>query len=172
MNRHRPRLQLHILTSPRTVVGTLAVHLQRGIRWRDLLDCAREVVEHACDRSQRRKTVGPRHHLALGVERVGLFAELDREHVGLGRIEHAARQLGRLAQCDGQHAFRQRVERAAMADLGLGISAFPQHALDRCDALGRAHAARLVEHYPAVGRVLAFHAHSSGLTKWRRHTAT
>ena len=61
--------------------------------------------------------------LALGIERSGFLAELDGEGVDLVGIEHAPRKLGRFAQCDREHPFGQRIERAAMPDLGLGIAA-------------------------------------------------
>ena len=162
VNRHLARLQLDVFPCPRQVVGTLAVDLQRRKSRRHLLDRAGKAVEHASHRSQRREAVRARDDLALCIERVGLLAELDREDIGLGRIEHAARQLGRLAQSDRQHAFGQRVERAAMTDLGLGIAAFAQGSLHRADALGRTHSARLVEHDPARGRhLLVFVVHET-----------
>ncbi len=64
--------------------------------------------------------------LAFEVERVGLRRRTDREVIGLGRIEHAAGQLGRLAERDRQHAGGQRVERPAVADLGLRLARLAQ----------------------------------------------
>ena len=152
VNGYRPRFHLDVFPRPREVVGALSVNLERGIGGRHLLYFAGEVIEHTRHRRQRRKAVAARNHLALGIERVGLLPELDREDVGLGRVEHAARQLGRLAQRDRQHALGQRIKRAPVPHLGLGVAAFAQHALDRADALGRPHGARLVEHDPAIGR--------------------
>ncbi len=116
-----------------------------------MLNAAGEMFQHRSHRQHRRAPVGALDHLALGVERVGLLSELNGEFIDFAGIEHPPGQLGRFTQCDRQHAFGQRVERAAMADLGLGIARFAQHALDRADRLGRAQPARLVEHQPAVG---------------------
>ena len=87
---------------------------------------------------------------ALGIERIGFFAECDGEFIDLARIEHPPGKLGRLAQRDRQHTFGQRIERAAMTNLGPGITALAQHPLDRTDRLGRAEPARLVEDQPAM----------------------
>ena len=92
--------------------------------------------------------------LALGIERSRFLAELDGEGVDLVGIEHAPRKLGRFAQCDREHAFGQRVQCAAMPDLGLGIAALAQHALDHADRLRRTQPARLIEDQPAMRRRL------------------
>ena len=107
--------------------------------------------------------------LSFAVERIGFLAELDREGIGLARIEHAPGQLGRLAERDRQHAFGKRIERAAVADLDLAVARLAQHALDRRDGLGRTEAARLVEDQPAVGvRPGFFYSGNASLLPWSR----
>ena len=108
------------------------------------------MVEHAGNRRHRRTTIAALDDFAFGIERVGLLAELDGEGVDLVAIEHAPGQLGRFAQRDRQHAFGKRIERAAMADLGLGMAALLQHALDRRYRLRRTEPTRLVEDQPPV----------------------
>ena len=144
--------ELDVLARPRAVVGAPAVDLERRVGRRDLLDLAGEMLEHRGDRGEGRAAAAGAHDLAFGVERVGLAAELDGERVSLVAVEHPPAQLGRLAERDRQHAFGQRVERAAVADLDLAVAGLAQVALHRGDRLGRAQAARLVEDDPAVHR--------------------
>src|SRR5204863_6091664 len=87
--------------------------------------------------------------------------EADGEVVRLGRVEHADNDLGRFAERDHQHPARQRIERPAMADLGLGLTGLAQQALDRAYRRGRAHAERLVEDDPAVEHRAFYTGHSS-----------
>src|SRR5439155_5697912 len=82
--------------------------------------------------------------------RIRLLAEADGKFVRLRRIEHAPGELGRFAERDGQDAAGQRVEGAAMADLGLGLAGLAQQALDRAYRCGRTKSERLVENDPAV----------------------
>ena len=103
-----------------------------------MFDGAGEARQHRFDVRQRRAVAAGIDHLALAVEGIGLLAEADGEVIGLGRVEHAAGELGCLAERDRQHARRQRVERAAVADLGLGLAGLPEDALDRRNRLGRA----------------------------------
>jgi hypothetical protein len=83
-----------------------------------------------------RANVARLHDLAFRIERVGLLAEADREVIGLGRVQHPAGDLGRLADGDWKYAAGQRVERAAVADLGLRLPGLAKRALDRRDLLG------------------------------------
>ena len=150
VNRHSARLHFDRFARPGTVVGALAIDFQRRIGGRHLFDGAGEMVEHARDRCHRRPAIATLGHLALGVVRGGFLAELDGEGVDLVGVEHAPRQLGRFAQRDREHALGQRVECAAVPDLGLGIAALAQHALDHADRLRRTQPARLVEDQPAM----------------------
>src|SRR3546814_11289277 len=78
--------------------------------------------------------------LALQVQRVRLYYETDGEIIDFVAVEHPPGELGRLPDRDGQHAGRQRIERAAMADLPLARAADAQGAFDRAHRLRRAKA--------------------------------
>src|SRR5690606_21128302 len=80
---HHPRLQRDFLARPRTVVSTFAVHLERRIGRRRLLDLAREVLEDRHERGHWRAAVAGGDDPALHVERIGFAAELDGEGIGL-----------------------------------------------------------------------------------------
>ena len=76
------------------------------------------------------------------------FAEAEREAVFLPAVHDEGHGLGRLAERDGQHAARQRIERAAVACL---LRA--EQATHLADRRRRAQPDRLVEHDPAVDLV-------------------
>ena len=99
---------------------------------------------------QRRPDGAGRDHRAFQVEGVRLRAERDREIVDLVAVEHPSGELGRFADRDRQDAGRQRIERAAMADLAFASATVAQGALDGADRLRRAEAMRFVENDPAV----------------------
>ncbi|SUJ31561.1 Uncharacterised protein [Sphingomonas paucimobilis] len=153
MNRHTATRENHLFASARQVIGALAVDLQRGIGGRHLVDRPGETRQHRLQRLAGRAHIALRHHLSLGVQRRSLHAETDGEVIHLVAVEHPPGQLGRLAHRDRQYAGRQRIERAAMADLDpLAIAALAQHALDRAHPLGRAEPQRLVEYDPSMHR--------------------
>src|SRR5207248_11563936 len=95
-----------------------------------------------------------------------LLAEADGEFVSLARVEHSAGELGRFAQRDRENTARERIERAAVADLGLRFTRLAQHAFDRAYRLGRAEAHRLVEDDPAVEH-LTVGCRRSPAGRWR-----
>ena len=127
------------------VIGTFAIDLDRRKRRRLLHDFAGE----ARQQSLHRRQVGPRlaglRRLAFGVVGIGLDSPLHREAIGFFPILHERHGLGRLAECDGQDAGRQRVEGPAMPGLG-GLEQAP----DSAHRLGRSHAGRLVQNQPAI----------------------
>jgi hypothetical protein len=152
MDDHLTCFQLDLLARTSKVIGSLAINLERRKGRRDLLDRASEAGHDRFNIGEARPNIAGGDDLALQVQRVGLLAEADGEVVGFGRVEHSAGELGRFAQRDRQHARRQRIERPAMADLGLGLAGVAQGALDRADRLGRAESDRLVEDDPAAER--------------------
>lgn len=155
MDRHRSRLHLHLLPLAGEVIGALAVDQDRAIGRRRLLDGAGEARQDGFQLRQRRAHLAFRDDLPLQIERIGLRAEGDGEVVNLVAVEHPAGELGRLADRDRQHPGRQRIERAAMADLPFlraaqNLALGPQRALHCADRLGRAKAMGFVEDDPAV----------------------
>ena len=141
------RRELDRLAAPGNVVGALALHLDRRILRRDLLDQADELRQRRADLVVGRPLLAGGGDRAGGVVGVARLAEAQRELVGLARVHDVGHGLGRLAHGDRQHAGGQRIERAAMADLlRLG------QALDHADDMGRGHAGGLVDHQPAVDR--------------------
>ena len=148
--RHLPLRQLDHLARPRQLVGALAVDLERRIGWRRLHDRPREARQYGGNRRRAGPHIGRRGHRPFGIVGRRRGPPRHGELIPLGRIEHPACQLRRLAQGNRQHARRQRIERAAMADLDLGVARLPQDALDRRDAARAAEPARFVEDDPAV----------------------
>ncbi len=86
------------------------------------------------------------HDLALGVEGVGLAAELELALVRLVVAEQEAGDLGRLLEADEQHAGGHRIERAAVAG---PVGAQPARHLGHGRVRGDA--GRLVDHQHAGG---------------------
>ncbi len=93
-------------------------------------------------RSGRR--IGGGDHLALGVVGVGLLAPAHGEAVDLAAVLDEGNRLGGFAERDRQNAGGERVERAGMADLGRA-----EEPLHRGHRLGRGLAGGLVEAEPA-----------------------
>ena len=150
MHHNRPQLHLDLFPLPRQIISALAVDQDGAIGGRGLVDWAGEARQHRFYLRQRRSHSAGRDHCAFQVQRVGLRAEGDREVVNLVAVEHPSGELGRFADRDRQDAGRQRIERAAMADLAFASATVAQRALDRCDGLRRAKAMRFVENDPAV----------------------
>ena len=114
---HRARRQLHRLAAPRQVVGALALDLDCGEAGRHLLDPTDEARQQGGDLGARRAQRAGREHLALGVVGGARLAQAGGEAVVLAPFHDVRDGLGRLAQGQRQHAGRQRVEGAAVADL-------------------------------------------------------
>jgi hypothetical protein len=150
VNGHGSRLHFQKFAGAGAGIGGLAVDLQRREGRRHLLDRAGEAGQDRLDLRRSGVDVTGGDHLALGVERIGLGAKRHAKGILLGRVEHAASELGGLADGDGQDAAGERIEGSAMTDLGLGLAGIVQRALDRADRLGRAEPHRLVEDDPAV----------------------
>ena len=141
------RRQMHRLAGAGQVVGPPAADLDRRVARRNLLDVADETGDRRLDLGPVRASGGGVDHLALGVVRGPLLAPADGEVIGLGRRHDAANGLGRLAQCDRQHAACEGVEGAGVAELG-GTGG----AAHRLYGGEGAHAHRLVEVEPAMQR--------------------
>ena len=92
-----------------------------------------------------RSLVGAGDDLALGIVGRALLAPAHAKTVGLGAVLDDRHRLGRLAEGDGQHAGRERIERSRVTRL-LGV----EQELEPPDRLGRGDADRLVEIDPAV----------------------
>ena len=120
-------------------MGTPAVHLQRRERRRHLLDRPDERRQRRVDLLARR-----RH----GVRRFGDFtvgvvggagrAEAEARRVALAHRLHVVGQPRRRADAHDEHAGRERVERAGVADLRLAREP-PLHAVHH---VARGHARR------------------------------
>jgi len=109
MDGHVACLDLYLLACARAIIGALAIHFDSRIGRGDLFDLACEVLQNCRNRRHWRTPVRSFDNLSFGVERISLFAKLDRKFIDLARIEHPSRQLGRFAQCNRQNTFGQRV---------------------------------------------------------------
>ena len=90
MDRHTARLEHHLFARPRQIIGAPAVHLERGIGRRHLLDRPGEARQHCVDLVGRGAHVARRDRDPFGIERVGLRPEADREFVDLVGVELGA----------------------------------------------------------------------------------
>src|ERR1022692_4058458 len=91
--------------------------LDSGKYWRHLIDLAGEVLRDSLEhRGIDRRDWRLAHDFSIAIESVGLDAEFDDTLVNfLTTFEHR-RELGRLANHDRQHAGRERIQGAEMAD--------------------------------------------------------
>src|SRR6185437_3188006 len=145
MDLDRPRGELDDLAVARQIVSALALHLDRRITRRGLLDDTGELRQQRADRLGRWPSFTRLHHLSFGIVSVALLAPTHREAVTLAAIHHEGNGLGRFAERDRQAAGSERIERAGMAGT-LGR----EQPLHHGDRLRRRHADRLVEHDPAM----------------------
>ena len=77
------RRQLDRLAAPGDVVGALALHLDRRVLRRDLLDHADELRQRRADLLVRRPQLAGGGDRTRGIVGVALLAEAQRELVGL-----------------------------------------------------------------------------------------
>jgi hypothetical protein len=150
VDRHRPRLHLDRLALAREVIGALPVDLDRRIGGGHLFDRPGKSRQHRLDFGEGRPHIAGRNHLALGIESRGLNPERDREVIDFACVEHPAAKLSRLAERDREDSRRERVERAAMADLDLAQPRLAADTFHRAYRLRRAEPHGFVEDDPAV----------------------
>src|SRR5207248_9983675 len=139
----------HGFAVPGQIIRALALDLDRGILRRDLIDHAGEARQQGPDRFRRRPQFAGLRYPAFGIVGVALLAPGDREAVALAAIHHERNRLGRFAERDRQAAGRQRIERAGVAG-ALGL----EQALEHGNRVRRSHADRLVENHPAMDGAL------------------
>src|SRR5215470_7586114 len=127
---------LDLYTLARQLVEPAPVVMESGIHGRYLLDRAHEAAERRGHRDAVEGRHGPRlQHGAREVLSVRGDAEAHRGQVFLVEIDEIGRELGRLADQDGQKPGGGGIEGAAMPDLGGAQgSAELRHDLERGDA--------------------------------------
>ena len=155
------RRQVRLLVGTGQVVGPLSSDLDRGISWRHLHDPAGERRQRAADRIVVGANRTGFRHTAVGIVGIAGLAPAQSETIDLAAVHDPGDRLGRLAESDGQHPGRKRVQRPAMPDLGASAQS-----LDPVADRGGGHPGGLVHDNPAieVGSFLAptSHADSAG----------
>src|SRR5260221_1735036 len=145
VNLDRAGLQFDGLAVARQIISALAMDLDSGILWWNLLDQAGEPRQQLGDRLRGGPQLAGFDDPALGIVGIAFLAPGNRKAVALAAIHSEGNGFGGFAQRDRQAAGGERVERAGVAG-ALGLEQ-PLHDRDR---MRRGHADRLVEHDPAM----------------------
>ena len=112
----RRRGQFDRLVAPRELIRAASADLLRRIGRRHLHLPAFERPQDRDERVARWRTARAAGLLAGDVQRVGGHAEEDRRLVVLVRCGEKSHEPCRAAACERQHAGRERIERARVAD--------------------------------------------------------
>ena len=145
VDRHVPLGERDGLAGTGHRVGPPAADLDRAVGRRPLRDRPEEAGQRRLDRGSRRRRPGRRGQLALEVVGRGRGAEADRRAIRLAIAEVVLDDARPVAEEDRQHARRERIERAAVAD-ALGR----RQAADEGDDVVRGRAGRLGDDEDAV----------------------
>src|SRR5260221_2203797 len=145
VNLDRAGLQFDGLAVARQIISALALDLDSGILWWNLLDQAGEPRQQLGDRLRGGPQLAGFDDPALGIVGIAFLAPGNRKAVALAAIHYEGNGFGGFAQRDRQAAGGERVERAGVAG-ALGLEQ-PLHDRDR---MRRGHADRLVEPDPAM----------------------